>query len=144
MTLVKEGLSTSTEVVAVGEPKIEDVTNEEPIEGIEVDHLLTVKNWAHQTPDWRLLNVLFDILSEEQLQYTCSNGNSVFKNMTTFLRLALTNPRENMDSTENAMNQVKSYILSYLFPHAFNRSLGFLSADLTVLYFDILFQAQMI
>lgn len=57
----------------------------------EVDHLLEVKAWAMQSPGWKMLNVLFETFSDEQLQYTCKNGKSVFENMALLLKLALTN-----------------------------------------------------
>ena len=40
---------------------------EEPIvpELQEIDSLLAIKNWAMQSPDWKLLNVLFEMLSAE-------------------------------------------------------------------------------
>jgi len=57
------------------------------------------------------------------------------------LRLALTNSKEDMTVEDKGMTIVKSYILSYLFPKAVNMSLNFLSADLTLLYLDIISQA---
>lgn len=33
----------------------------------EVDKLLAVKNWAMQSPDWKLFNVLCEKLNEKQL-----------------------------------------------------------------------------
>jgi len=57
----------------------------------EVDQLLEVKAWAMQSPGWKMLNVLFETFSDEQLQYTCKNGKSVFENMALLLKLALTN-----------------------------------------------------
>jgi len=33
----------------------------------EVDKLLAVKNWAMQSPDWKLFNVFCEKLNEKQL-----------------------------------------------------------------------------
>ena len=33
----------------------------------EVDKLLAVKNWAMQSPDWKLFNVIFESMNEKQL-----------------------------------------------------------------------------
>jgi hypothetical protein len=49
-----------------------------------------VKNWAMQSPDWKLLNVLFDVLNEKQLQYECAGGKKVFDILTSLLKLGLT------------------------------------------------------
>ena len=69
-----------------------DGNNEPVLDVHDVDELLAVKNWAMQSPDWRLLNLLIDMLNEEQLQYKCSNKKSVFVNFSLMMRLALTNP----------------------------------------------------
>ena len=45
---------------------------------------------------------------------------------------------------EKGMTKVKSYILSYLFPKAVNLSLNFLSPELTLIYLDIISQAQLV
>ena len=84
-----------------------------------------------------MLNVLFEMLNEEQFQYKCVNGKSVFANIALLLRLGLMKARESKED-EKAMTMVKSYIISYLFPKAVNASLGFLSSELTLMYLDII------
>ena len=51
--------------------------DQEP-ENLEVDDLLAIKNWSMQAPDWKLLNVFFEMLNENQLQYKCKNYKTVF------------------------------------------------------------------
>jgi len=58
--------------------------------------------------------------------------------MSMLLKLALTNPRDEMGKEEKGMTQVKSYILSYLFPKAFNMSLNFLTAEQSLIYFEVI------
>lgn len=52
------------QVVKVEEPK--PVIEVEP-EVHEVDSLLAIKNWAMQSPDWKLLNVFIELMNVEQL-----------------------------------------------------------------------------
>ena len=80
-------LATSTAVAKVEELDVAPEVR-------EVDHLLEVKAWAMQSPGWKMLNVLFETVSDEQLQYTCKNGKSVFENMALLLKLALINAWE--------------------------------------------------
>ena len=120
-------LATSTAVAKVEELDVAPEVR-------EVDHLLEVKAWAMQSPGWKMLNVIFETVSHDQLQYTCKNGKSVFENMALLLKLALTNAWEYKDNEKKAMTQVKSYILGYLLPKAINRSLKFLTPKLTLIY----------
>jgi hypothetical protein len=64
--------------------------------------------------------------------------------MSLLLRLALTNAREEMSKDEKGMTQVKSYIIGYLFPKAVNMSLNFLTPEQSLIYFDVISQAQQI
>jgi hypothetical protein len=50
------------QVVKIEEPEL--VVEEEP-EIHEVDSLLAIKNWAMQSPDWKLLNVLIELMGVE-------------------------------------------------------------------------------
>ena len=89
-----------------------------------------------------MLNVIFQIATDGQLQYTCKNGKSIFENMTTLLNLALTNASKEQDKNTKAMTQVKSYIISYLLPKAINRSLKFLTPKLTLIYLQVINKAM--
>jgi hypothetical protein len=113
-------------------------------EVLEVDSLLAVKNWAMQSADWKLLNVLFELLSVEQLQYRCDNNKTVFDVIANLLQLGLTKPYSREASEEKGMTQVKAYIMSYLVPKLINNSLSFTTADLTLTYMGLLEQAMII
>ena len=56
----------------------------------EVDKLLAVKNWAMQSPDWKLFNVFCEKLNEKQLQYECKGGRTIFSIITSLLKLGMT------------------------------------------------------
>lgn len=77
------------QIVKAQEP--EPVIEQEP-EIQEVDSLLAIKNWAMQSPDWKLLNVLIELMNKEQLQYECKNDKTVFDMIASLLRLGLTKP----------------------------------------------------
>lgn len=121
----------------------------EPVEEIEpeiteVDSLLALKNWAMQSSDWKLLNVLIELLSVKQLQYKCDNGKTCFDVIASLLKLGLTKPFSKEKSEEKGMTQVKLYIISYLIPKIINSSLSFVNADLTLSYLGLLEQAMII
>jgi hypothetical protein len=101
-----------------------------------------------QSPDWKLLNVLLDLLNEKQLQYKCKGGKRVFEILTALLKLGLTKEQRNYsEDTKDQdkvkeMTQVKSYIISYLVPKAINSSLTFLTPEMSLIYMDLLDQAM--
>lgn len=43
----------------------EPVEEEQEPEVLEVDALLAIKNWAMQSSDWKLFNVLIEMLNEK-------------------------------------------------------------------------------
>jgi len=43
-----------------------------------------------QSHDWKYFNAIFESLNEEQLQYKCKNGKTIFENFAQILKLALT------------------------------------------------------
>lgn len=110
----------------------------------EVDSLLAIKNWAMQSPDWKFLNVLIELMSVEQLQYKCDNDKTCFDVIASLLKLGLTKPYSSEKSEEKGMTQVKLYIISYLIPKIVNSSLSFSNADLTITYLGLLEQAMTI
>lgn len=113
------------------------IPDEEPL---QIDKLLEVKNWSMQTRSWRFLNVLFDHLNVQQMNYKCKNSKTVFENLCKLLRLGLMNPRE-LKKDEKGMTIVKTYILKTFFPKAVNTSLQFLTPELSLQYLEILTQA---
>lgn len=56
-----------------------------------------------QSTDWKLLNVLFDLLNDKQLQYECKGGKTVFEILTSLLKLGLT--KENRKYAPNTKDQ---------------------------------------
>ena len=123
----------------------DQVHEEEVVEQhFEADKMRDVKSWAMQSPDWKMLNVLIENLDSTQLQYKCENGKSIFANISLLLRLALTNSRDMTDSKDKGMTKVKSYIIGYLFPLTVTKSLTFLTPELTVMYLEVMSQAQAI
>jgi hypothetical protein len=97
-----------------------------------------------QSPDWKLFNVLFEMLNEKQLQYKCDNNKTVFDIIASLLRLGLTKPYSKERSDEKAITQVKTYIITYLVPKAINSSLCFLTSDLSLAYLGLLEQSMII
>lgn len=61
-------------------------------EAEQFDEILAVQHWAMQTTDWKLLNVLIELVDEKQLQYKCKNGDTVFEVFAQLLQLALWKP----------------------------------------------------
>ena len=62
------------------------------------------------------------------------------------LKLALSKRKYETNSLQEvkAMTQVKSYIMGNLLPRVVNKSLPFLDANLTLIYFDLFDQAMLI
>lgn len=56
------------------------------------DEILAVQHWAMQSPDWKLLNVLVELVNDQQLQYSCKNGDSIFEVFASVVQLALWKP----------------------------------------------------
>lgn len=84
--------SNSTAIVCIGDqPKTEEVVEEEIL---SIDKLQAVKNWTMQSPDWKFFNALFEIITEDQLQYKCKNGKTIFENFAKIITLALTNSED--------------------------------------------------
>ena len=95
-----------------------------------------------QSSTWKYFNVLFERLNAKQLQYKCKNGKTVFENMCNVIKLGLTNTRKAIaDNEVKANTQVKSYIISYLLPKAINKSLEFVTPELTVIYLELINRA---
>jgi hypothetical protein len=111
--------------------------HQEVEEDLEVDVLLGIKSWTMQSATWRMLNVLLHHLSERQLEYKCGNGNTVFHNFMLLLRLGLMKARE-IVSEEKGITQVKTFIMTHVFPKAVNLSLKLVNPEITLLYLDIL------
>lgn len=76
----------------------------------------------------------------QQLEYKCKNGESIFKNLSIILRIALWKPYSGPEYEKDESNlkkqttHVKSYIMNYLLPAAINKSLPFLDAELSLIY----------
>jgi len=113
----------------------------------QFDEILAVQHWAMQTPDWKLLNVLIELVDDKQLQYTCKNGDSIFEVFANVLQLALWKPYTGptyMDDGKDeqaATTQVRSYIMASLLPSLVNKSLPFLSGESTIRYLELFDQA---
>ena len=63
--------------------------------------------------------------------------------MSLILRLALMNSRE-LRGDEKGMTAVKKYIINFMFPRVVNASLSFLKPELSLMYLEIISQAQLI
>lgn len=109
----------------------------------DIDILLEVKNWAMQSPKWRLLNVLIHTLNSEQFTYKCANGRTILDHISMLLRLALTPSRE-AEPDKSRMSAVRTYINNFLFKVFFNRTVEHLSPELTLCYLDIIDQIQLV
>lgn len=114
----------------------------------QFDEILAVQHWAMQTPDWKLLNVLIELVDDKQLQYTCKNGDSIFEVFANVIQLALWKPYTGPDymddkkDEQTAMTQVRGYIMASLLPFLVNKSLPFLSGELTIRYMELFDQAM--
>ena len=112
------------------------------------DEILAVQYWAMQSPDWKLLNVLLELVNDQQLQYKCKNGDSILEVFANVVQLALWKPytgptyKDDGKDEQSAMTQVRSYIIGSLLPYMINKSLPFLSAELTVRYVELFDQAM--
>jgi len=63
--------------------------------------------------------------------------------MCNVIKLGLTNTRSAIeDRTVKANSQVKMYIITYLLPKAINKSLEFVTPELTVIYLELINRAQ--
>ena len=63
-----------------------------------------------QSPDWKFFNALFEIINEDQLQYKCKNGKTIFENFAKIITLALTNSEKvekDQKDKPKLMTQVK-------------------------------------
>lgn len=114
----------------------------------QFDEILAVQHWAMQTPDWKLLNVLIELVDDTQLQYTCKNGDSILEVFANVIQLALWKPyagptyMEDGKDEQTAMTQVRGYIMASLLPFLVNKSLPFLSSELTIRYLELFDQAM--
>ena len=128
------------------EPATEGTIAEAEVE--HFDEILAVQHWAMQSPDWKLLNVLLELVNDRQLQYKCKNGDSIFEVFANVVQLALWKPytgptyKDDGKDDEPAMTQVRSYIIGSLLPYMINKSLPFLSAELTARYIELFDQAM--
>ena len=143
-------------VVNGGEATVEEI-EDGAVAGIEpeeeqFDEILAVQHWAMQTADWKLLNVLIELVDQEQLQYKCKNGDTIFEVFAHLLQLALWKPYagptyqeeedKNKHGEQTATTQVRNFIMAYLLPYTINKSLPFLSAGLTISYLELFDQAM--
>ena len=124
-------------------PTNEKEQHQEAEGDLEVDVLLGVRSWTMQSATWRMLNVLLQRLSGKQLEYKCANGNTVYHNFMLLLRLGLEKARE-IVSGEKGVTQVKTYIMSHLFPRTVNLTLKLVNPEVSLLYLDILRQAYLV
>ena len=102
-----------------------------------------VQNWAMQNAKWRLFNLLIELLTPDQMEYSCSNGRTIFENIALLLRLSLMNSKE-PHPDKSRMTAVKTYVHTYLFPKLVNKTLGKMSASKTLMYLDVIDQVQQI
>lgn len=114
----------------------------------QFDEILAVQHWAMQTTEWKLLNVLIELVDDKQLQYTCKNGDTIFEVFAHVIQLALWRPytgptyKDDGKDEQTAVTQVRSYIMRSLLPTFINKSLPFLSGDLTIRYLELFEQAM--
>lgn len=92
-----------------------------------MDAMSSIQNWAMQTPNWKLLNVLFELMSSDQLGEL--DGTSIFDDICVILKMALMRPYDGPiylkdDKTlKSAMTNVREYIVNYFIPQLVNKSL---------------------
>lgn len=114
----------------------------------QFDEILAVQHWAMQTTDWKLLNVLIELVDDKQLQYMCKNGDTIFEVFASVIQLALWRPytgptyKDDGKDEQPATTQVRGYIMGYLLPFLINKSLPFLSGELTIRYLELFDQAM--
>lgn len=78
----------------------------------------------------------------------CKNGDLMFEVFASVIQLALWKPysgptyKDDGKDEETAMTQVKGYIMGFLLPSFVNKSLPFLSAELTIRYLELFDQAM--
>ena len=81
-----------------------------------------------QTPDWKLLNVLFELLTADQLQNK-EDESSIFEDICDILQMALVRPydgpvylKEDKDF-QSGMSNVRDFIITNFIPQLVNKTL---------------------
>lgn len=93
-----------------------------------MDAMTSIQNWAMQSPNWKLLNVLFELFSAEQLQKS-DDESAIFDDMCDILKMALVRPFEgpiylkDEKSLKSAMSNVRDYIMNTFIPQFVNKTL---------------------
>lgn len=101
----------------------------ELIESTELmDAMTSIQNWAMQSPNWKLLNVLFELFSAEQLQRQ-TDESVIFEDICDILKMALVRPYDgpvylkDEKTIKTAMSNVRDYIINTFIPQFVNKTL---------------------
>lgn len=125
------------------------VIEEEVFEVGELDQADSIQRWAMQSPDWKLLNVIFDTLSKEQL-HLCTDETklTIFEDIAIIIELALQRPydgplyKKHDEHLVSASTQVRQYIINFLIPSMINKSIEFVTPKLSLIYMKLIEKAR--
>ena len=91
-----------------------------------------------QTPSWKHLNAIYELLDEKDFQLKLQNNETIIQSILHILHLALfvpyQGPTYTLDEKSLTKNtsQVKSYIISNLLPGIINKTLSSISGEVSL------------